>query len=67
MKLIFESNHPEHVYVHISLITNWSLVSQSEYMVDSKIDLVSFEKELLLFDMGPTKTDQDGMCNVDHP
>ena len=42
-------------------------MSRAEYVVDSKIDLVSFEKDALLFDMGPTKTDQDGTCNIDHP
>jgi hypothetical protein len=36
-------------------------------VVDSKNDLVSFEKDLLLLDMGPTKTDQGGTRNVDHP
>ena len=36
-------------------------------MVDANIDLVSFENDALLFDMGPTKTDQDGTRNVDHP
>ena len=38
-----------------------------DYVVDSKIDLVLFEKDVLLFDMGSTKTDQDGTHNVDHP
>ena len=42
-------------------------MSRSEYVVDSKIDLVSFEKDALLFDMGKTKTDQEGTKNVDHP
>ena len=36
-------------------------------MVHSKIDLVSFKNDLLLFDMGQTKTDQDGTRNIDHP
>ena len=66
-KLLFESDHPEHVYAHTFLVFDWNLVSRSEYVIGSKIDLVSFEKDSLLFNMGPTKTDQDGTRNVDHP
>ena len=66
-RLLFESDHPEHMYAHTFLIINWNLASRSEFMVNSKIDLVLFEKDLLLLDMGPTKTDQDGICNIDHP
>ena len=64
-RLLFESKNPEHVYAQTFLVLDWNLVSRSEYVVDSKIDLVSFEKDSLLFDMGPTKTDQDGTRNVD--
>jgi hypothetical protein len=66
-KLLFESDHPEHVYAHTFLIIDWNLMSRSETVIDSKIDLVAFEKDALLFDMGVTKTDQDGTRNVDHP
>ena len=66
-RLLFESDHPEHVYAHTFLIIDWNLVSRSESVVNSKIDLVSFEKDSLLFDMGVTKTDQDGTRNANHP
>ena len=45
----------------------WNLMSRSEYVVNLKIDLVYFEKDALLFDMGKTKTDQEGTKNVVHP
>ena len=65
--ILFESDHSEHVHAHTFLVLDWNLVSRSEYVVHSKIDLVSFENDSLLFDMGPTKTDQDGTRNADHP
>jgi len=66
-KILFESDHPEHVYAHTFLIIDWNLVSWSETVIDSKINLVLFEKDSLLFDMGVTKTDENGTRNVDHP
>ena len=65
--ILFTSASPEHVPAHTFLVMEWNLMSRSEYVVDSKIDLVSFEKDALLFDMGKTKTDQEGTKNVDHP
>ena len=43
------------------------LISRAEYVVDSNIDLVSFQQDALLFDIGKTKTDQEGTTNIDHP
>ena len=66
-KILFTSASPEHVPAHTFLLMEWNLMSRSEYVVDSKIDLVSFEKDALIFDMGKTKTDQEGTTNADHP
>ena len=66
-KILFESDSPEHMYAHSFLALNWNLVSRSNYVADSKINLVLFKNDSLLFEMAPTKTDQDGTRNVDHP
>ena len=73
-KLLFRERQPgARVRPHLPhpsssfLVLDWNLVSRSEYVVNSKIDLISVENDSLLFDMGPTKTDQDGMRNVDPP
>ena len=55
-KLFFKSDNQEHVYPHTFLVLDWNIVSRSEYVVDSKTDLVSVKNDSLLFDMGPTKT-----------
>ena len=66
-KILFESDKPEHIFAHTFLVFEWNLISRAEYVVDAKIDLVSFMKDALLFDMGVTKTDQEGIKNLDHP
>ena len=66
-KILFESDEPEHVAAHIFLLLKWNLISRAGYVVDSNIDLVYFQQDDLLFDIGKTKTDQEGKKNIDHP
>ena len=65
-KILFESDEPEHVAAHKFLLLEWNLISRAEYVVDSNIDLVYFQQDALLFDIGK-KTDQEGTKNIDHP
>jgi len=66
-KILFESPDPEHVPAHTFLLLEWNLISRAEYLVDSKIDAVSKKNDALTFDIGKTKTDQEGTKNIDHP
>ena len=66
-RILFESPKPEHIYAHAFLVLEWNLISRAEFLVDAKIDIVSFTKDALVFAMGVTKTDQEGTKNVDHP
>ena len=66
-EILFESKNPEHVFAHSFLVFDWNLVSRAEYVVGSTIDLVAFDGDQLLFDVGLTKTDQDGVRHIDHP
>ena len=36
-------------------------------MVGAKVDLVSAREDALVFEIGKTKTDQEGKKNIDHP
>ena len=65
--ILFTSAYPEHVPAHTFLLMEWNLMSRSEYVVDLKIDLVSFEKDALLVHMGKTKIDQEGTKHVNDP
>ena len=60
-RILFESEKPEHIHARTFLVLDWNLISRAEYVVDAKIDIVSFTKDALLFDMGVTKTDQEGI------
>ena len=65
-KNIFKSNVPEHVAAHTFLLLEWNLISRAEYVVYSNIDLVYFQQDAFLFDIGKTKKDQEGTKNIDH-
>ena len=66
-KILFESKNAEHIAAHTFLLLEWNLISRAEYVVGSMIDSVSFSGDAFLFDIGVTKTDQEGTRNVDHP
>ena len=66
-KILFESSKPEHVAAHTFLLLEWNLISRAEYVVSAKIDAISCQEDAILFDIGKTKTDQEGTRNVDHP
>ena len=66
-QILFESNSPEHVAAHTFLILQWNLISRAEFVLESKIDAILFQNDAMLFDVGKTKTDQDGTRNIDHP
>ena len=66
-KILFESDEPEHVAAHTFLFLEWNPISRAEYVVDSNIYLVYFQQDDLLFDIGKTKTYQEGTNNIDHP
>ncbi len=66
-KVLFESSKPEHVAAHTFLIIEWNLISRAEFVVNSKIDSIWCHGDAILFDIGKTKTDQEGTKNIDHP
>jgi hypothetical protein len=66
-KVLFESNKAEHVTAHTFLIIEWNLFSRAEFVVNSKIDSIWCHGDVILFDIGKTKTDQEGTKNIDHP
>ena len=65
--LLFDSEDPEMVAAHTFLVLEWNLVSRAEYVIGSKIDHVIFKDDAMIFEMGPTKCDQEGTKNLDHP
>ena len=66
-QVLFKGDKPKHVAAHAFLLLEWNLISCAEYVVDSNIDSVWCSNDAMLFDIGKTKTDQEGTKNVDHP
>jgi hypothetical protein len=66
-QILFESDKPEHIAAHTFLILQWNLISRAEFVLESKIDAILFQNDAMLFDVGKTKTDQEGTRNIDHP
>ena len=63
-RILFERPKLEHIYAHIFFVLEWNLISRAEFLVDAKIDIVSFTKDALVFAMGVTKIDQEGTKHV---
>ena len=59
-KILSESDEPEHAAAHTFLLLERNLISRAKYVVDSNIYLVYFQQDAFLFDIGKTKTDQEG-------
>jgi len=66
-RVLFESGDPEHIAAHTFLLLEWNLISRAEFVVGAKVDLVSAREDALVFEIGKTKTDQEGKKNIDHP
>jgi hypothetical protein len=66
-KVLFESKKAEHVGAHAFLIIAWNLISCAEFVIGSNIEAIWWQGDAIMFDVGATKTDQEGVCNIDHP
>lgn len=66
-QILFESESQEHIAAHLFLLLEWNLMSRAEMVVGASIDVVRCNSDAIQFDIGKTKTDQDGTRNVDHP
>jgi hypothetical protein len=58
-KVLFESNKPEHV--HAFLILVWKRISHAEFVIGSNIDAIWWHGDAIMFDVGATKTDPEGL------
>jgi hypothetical protein len=66
-KVLFESKKTEHIGAHTFLLIQWNLISRAEFVIGSNIDSIWCHGDAILFDIGTTKTDQEGTRNIDHP
>jgi hypothetical protein len=66
-RVLFRSEKPEYISAHTFLLMEWNLIARAENCVESNIELIAVLRDALVFDLGKSKTDQEGVRNVDHP
>jgi hypothetical protein len=65
--ILHRCDNPEHITAHLFLLLDWNLISRADGVVTSNISIVSMWSDSLRFEIGPTKTNQEGKKHVDHP
>lgn len=65
--ILHRSKDPKHIAAHLFLTLDWNMLSRVDYIVNSNIEFVGMSSDALRFDVGLTKTDQEGKNNIDHP
>jgi hypothetical protein len=66
-EILFLSEKKEYVQAHTFLVLDWNMISRSESVIESMIDLLSQSKDSMNMDLGKTKCDQEGLKYVDYP
>jgi hypothetical protein len=66
-EILHQSNDPDHIAAHLFLLLEWNMISRADSVIGSNIELCGMRNDALVFDLGPTKTDQEGKQNIDHP
>jgi hypothetical protein len=66
-EILFKSENKEYVQAHTFLVLDWNMMSRSESVIESNIDLISQQKDSINIDLGKTKCDQEGLKYVDYP
>jgi len=63
-KLLFNSSSREHIFAHLFLVLDWSLMKRSESVVDCKIDHIWIERDSIVFQFAKSKGHQEGEEHV---
>ena len=66
-EILFKSENKEYIQAHTFLVLDWNMMSRSESVIESNIDLISQQKDCINIDLGKTKCDQEGLKYVDYP
>ena len=66
-ELLCKSDDAEHIAAHLFLLLDWNLISRADMIVFSNIELIGMGNDCLRFEVGKSKTDQEGRKHIDHP
>ncbi|KAL3793017.1 hypothetical protein ACHAWO_008273 [Cyclotella atomus] len=65
--ILHRSRNPQHIAAHLFLTLDWNMLSRVDFIVSSNVEFIGMSSDALRFDVGLTKTDQEGKNNIDHP
>jgi len=66
-EILCKDENPEYIAAHLFLLLDWNLISRADMIVNANIELVRAWSDCLMFEIGRSKTDQEGKKHVDHP
>ena len=63
-KTLFFSEKKEHIFAHIFLVLDWTLMKRAENCVNCKINHISFQNDCLVFEFAKSKSHQRGKKHI---
>ena len=66
-EILFKSNKNSDIPAQTFLVLEWNLISRAENCLTANISQIYFHQDSILFDFGKSKSDQEGIKNIDHP
>ena len=66
-QILNKSSNPQYISAHLFLTLDWNMLSRVDFIVSSNVEFIGMSSDALRFDVGLTKTDQEGKNNIDHP
>eukprot|EP00956_Cyclotella_meneghiniana_P034023 scaffold100967_cov120-Cyclotella_meneghiniana.AAC.1 len=65
--ILHKSRDPQHIAAHLFLTLDWNMLSRVDFIVTTNVEFIGMSSDAIRFDVGLTKTDQEGRNNIDHP
>ena len=63
-KTLFFSEKKEHIFAHVFLVLDWTLMKRAENCVNCKINHISFRNDCLVFEFAKSKGHQRGENHI---
>ena len=63
-KTLFFSEKKEHIFGHVFLVLDWTLMKRAENCVNCKINHITFQNDCLVFEFAKSKSNQRGENHV---
>jgi hypothetical protein len=65
--VLHKSKDPKMIACHLFLLLEWNLISRADFVIEQNIEIIGLFNDAIRFEIGVTKTDQEGSKHRDHP